>query len=40
MQYRVDEGHTIERIDDTSFRTATGEILRRLSEPQEAATQT
>jgi hypothetical protein len=30
VQYRVDDGHTIEPLDDTSFRTATGEILRRL----------
>jgi len=33
-EYKLDDWHSIERIDDTTFRTAYGEVLRRLSEPQ------
>ena len=36
-QYKIDDWHSIERIDDTTFRTASGEVLRRLSEPQVGA---
>ena len=33
-EYKLDDWHSIERIDDTTFRAASGEVLRRLSEPQ------
>jgi hypothetical protein len=33
-EYKLGDWHSIERIDDTTFRTASGEILRRLSQPQ------
>jgi hypothetical protein len=33
-QYKIDDWHSVERIDDTTFRTASGEVLRRLSELQ------
>ena len=36
-EYRLGDSHSIERIDDTTFRTASGEVLRRLSEPQVGA---
>ena len=29
--YKVDDWHSVERIDDTTFRTASGEILRQVS---------
>jgi|SoiMethySBSTD1v2_1073268.scaffolds.fasta_scaffold1747109_2 hypothetical protein len=35
-EYRLGDWHSIERIDDTTFRAASGEVLRRLSEPQVA----
>ena len=31
-QYKIDDWHSIERIDDNTFRTASGEVLRRLSD--------
>jgi len=36
-EYRLGDWHSIERIDDTTFRTPSGEVLRRLSEPQVGA---
>ncbi len=30
-EYKVDDCHWVERIDDTTFRTASGEILRQVS---------
>ena len=33
-EYKVDDWHSIERIDDSTFRTASGEVLRRLAEPR------
>ena len=33
-EYKLDDWHSIERIDDTTFRTASGEVLRRLSDAQ------
>ena len=31
-QYKIDDWHTVERIDDSTFRTASGEVVRRLSD--------
>ena len=31
-QYRIDDWHTVERIDDNTFRTVSGEVVRRLSD--------
>jgi len=36
-EYRLGDWHSIERIDDNTFRTPSGEVLRRLSEPQVGA---
>ena len=33
-QYKLDEWYSIERIDDATFRTASGEVLRRVPEPE------
>jgi len=33
-QYKLDDWYSIERIDDATFRTASGEVLRRLPESQ------
>ena len=30
--YKIDESHSIERIDDQTFRTPSGEVVRRLSD--------
>jgi hypothetical protein len=30
--YKVDDSHSVERIDDTTFRTPSGEILRQVAE--------
>jgi len=31
-EYKLDDRHVLERIDNATFRTASGEILRRLSD--------
>ena len=33
-EYKLDDWHSIERIDDNTFRTATGEVVRRPSDSE------